>query len=249
MIVLFSDFGLEGPYIGQVKAALYGSQPEVPVIDLFSDAPVHNPKASAYLLAAYCQSFADNTVFLAVVDPGVGGSRQALVVRAQNRWFVGPDNGLFELVIRNTKKTAQYWEIIWRPQALSSTFHGRDLFAPIAAQIAGDSGTIDDKSCFAPLKSGHIQRPDWPDDLCEIVYIDHFGNAITGIRACQMHRRFGLIAAGKKIPAAETFTCVKAGDMFCYANSNGLVEIAANQGRASDILGMQIGGKIEISGM
>src|SRR5215813_9228487 len=100
MIVLFTDFGLTGPYTGQVKAVLHHLAPEVPVVDLFADAPSRNPKASAYLLAAYAVWFPAGTVFLAVVDPGVGGERPAVAVAADGRWFVGPGNGLLEIVQR-----------------------------------------------------------------------------------------------------------------------------------------------------
>ena len=95
MIVLFTDFGLSGPYVGQVKAVLYRLAPAVPVVDLFADAPTHDPRASAYLLASFRDEFPVGTVFECVVDPGVGSARAALAVEADGRWFVGPDNGLF----------------------------------------------------------------------------------------------------------------------------------------------------------
>ena len=96
MIVVFTDFGLQGPYTGQMKAVLHQLAPAVPVIDLFADAPIGNPKASAYLLAAYAQWFVAGTVFLCVVDPGVGGTRPPIILEADGRWYVGPGNGLFE---------------------------------------------------------------------------------------------------------------------------------------------------------
>src|SRR6202051_1160043 len=131
MIVLFTDFGLEGPYTGQVKAVLHRSAPGIPVIDLFADAPAGNPRAAAYLLAAYAVWFPTETVLLSVVDPGVGGTRAPVVVESDGRWYVGPENGLFELV-RRRGRAVKSWEIDWRPEALSASFHGRDLFAPVA---------------------------------------------------------------------------------------------------------------------
>ena len=135
MIALFTDFGLQGPYTGQIKAVLYDMAPGVPVIDLFADAPAGNPQASAYLLSAYSAWFPERTVFLCVVDPGVGGARPALVVEADGRQYVGPGNGLFELVRRRARETRTV-EIDWRPERLSASFHGRDLFAPVAAMLA-----------------------------------------------------------------------------------------------------------------
>ena len=100
MIALFTDFGLEGPYIGQVKAVLHAGAPGVPVIDLVADAPAHEPQLAAYLLAALVREFPAGTVFLGVVDPGVGGAREAVIVEADGRLYVGPHNGLFEIVLR-----------------------------------------------------------------------------------------------------------------------------------------------------
>jgi S-adenosyl-L-methionine hydrolase (adenosine-forming) len=135
MIVLFTDLGLHGPYTGQMKAVLHERVPASPVIDLFADAPAGNPKASAYLLAAYAAWFSAGTIFLCVVDPGVGGKRPAIILEADSRWYVGPGNGLFELVQRRAEKT-QSFDIAWKPELLSASFHGRDLFAPVAAPAA-----------------------------------------------------------------------------------------------------------------
>src|SRR5215472_6656404 len=132
MIVLFTDFGLQGPYTGQMKAVLHQMAPGVPAIDLFADAPVGNPKASAYLLAAYAEWFAAETVFLCVVDPGVGGTRPPLILEADGRWYVGPGNGLFELVQRRASG-ARCLEGGRRPERLSANFHAPDGEAPVAA--------------------------------------------------------------------------------------------------------------------
>jgi S-adenosylmethionine hydrolase len=112
MIVLFTDFGLHGPYTGQMKAVLHRMAPGTPVIDLFADAPVGNARASAYLLAAYAAWFPAGSVFLSVVDPGVGGRRPAMILRADCRWYVGPGNGLFELIQRRAGN-ASSWDIGW----------------------------------------------------------------------------------------------------------------------------------------
>src|SRR5262249_28737163 len=134
-IVLFTDFGLEGPYTGQMKAVLRREAPAAELIDLFADAPTGDPKRSAYLLAAYAPWFPLGTVFLCVVDPGVGGTRAPVFLEADGRFYVGPENGLFELVLRRAQNT-RCGEILWRPARLSASFHGRDLFAPVAATLA-----------------------------------------------------------------------------------------------------------------
>src|SRR5260370_34171647 len=135
MIVMCTDCGLEGPYTGQVKAVLHRTAPGVPVIDLFADAPAGKPKPAAYLLAAYATWFPPGTVLLAVVDPGVGGARAAVIVEAEERWYDGPDNGLFELGTRRAT-VARSWGIGRRPEAPSASFHGRGLGAPVAGDPA-----------------------------------------------------------------------------------------------------------------
>ena len=240
VIVLFTDFGLQGPYTGQMKAVLQQMAPAVPVIDLFADAPVGNPKASAYLLAAYAEWFAVGTVFLCVVDPGVGGTRPPVMLEADGRWYVGPGNGLFELVQRRAI-SARCWDIDWKPERLSTSFHGRDLFAPVAAMLSRS-----EPPPGRPRKDGAHRRTDWPDDLSEIVYIDHYGNAITGLRAVTLSRDAKLVAADRLLERAWTFGDRPPGTAFWYENSNGLVEVAVNRGRADRELGLAIGSPIDI---
>ena len=214
--------------------------PGIPVIDLFADAPVGDPKASAYLLAAYAAWFPAGTVFLCVVDPGVGGHAPAIILEADGRWYVGPGNGLFELVQRRARETRS-WDIDWKPERLSASFHGRDLFAPVAAMLArGDSPP------GRPRDDSADRRADWPDDLWEIVYVDHFGNAMTGLRAAMLPPEARLSAAGRVLEHAGTFGDRPPGMAFWYENSNGLAEIAVNQARADRELELAIGTQVEI---
>ncbi len=240
MIVLFTDFGLHGPYTGQMKAVLHQMAPGIPAIDLFSDAPVGNPKASAYLLAVYGQWFPAGTVFLGVVDPGVGGTRPSVIVEADGRWYVGPGNGLFELIQRRAAETSS-WDIDWKPERLSASFHGRDLFAPVAAMLARG-----EPPPGKPRLDEADRRRDWPEDLAEIVYIDHFGNAMTGLRAAGLPAGTRLATADRVLEGAMTFSDRPPGTAFWYGNSNGLAEIAVNQGRADRELALAIGSPVEI---
>ncbi len=173
MIVLFTDFGLEGPYIGQVEAVLQQQAPGVPVIKLFSDLPPFDIEGAAYLLPAYAGGFPPGTVFLCVVDPGVGSARPGVVVQADTHWYVGPNEGLFSQVMRRAGRIT--CRELALPANASSSFHGRDVFAPAAARVA--RGVPVDGE---PVATTALARPDWPDDLYRVVYIDRFGNAITG---------------------------------------------------------------------
>lgn len=175
-----------------------------------------------------------NSVFLCVVDPGVGGNRLPVVLEADRRWFVGPENGLLNTVAVHSD--ACQWSIIkWRPQSLSASFHGRDLFAPIAARIAdGDSG-----AAICPFSGPDLAG--WLNDLDEIVYIDHYGNAITGRRYSKGLQDKLIIIEGMTVMQGRTFASVAKGHAFWYENSCGLVEIAVNQGRADRILELAVG--------
>ncbi|CDK98225.1 conserved protein of unknown function [Magnetospirillum gryphiswaldense MSR-1 v2] len=235
-ICLFTDFGTTGPYVGQVKAALHVHAPGVPVIDLMADAPAFDPMASAYLLAALLPQMPADAVIMAVVDPGVGGARLPLIVQVDGRFLVGPDNGLLALVLRRAVNS-RVWAITWRPQTLSATFHGRDLFAPVAAALA--AGTRPD-DLAAPLSQGMVGG-DWPDDLARIVYIDPYGNAMTGLReSCVLADQF-LHVGNYALPPARTYSDTVPGAGFWYVNSIGLVEISVNRGHAARQLTLNVG--------
>jgi S-adenosylmethionine hydrolase len=235
-IVLFTDFGAGDLYLGQVKAILQRLAPGVPVIDLLHEAPVFNVRASAHLLAAMVGGFAEDSVFLTVVDPGVGGARNALVVKADDRWYVGPDNGLLSVVGARAVK-GDCWRIVWQPEPLSDSFHGRDLFAPVAATLAVQSGLPKDWFEHA----GTLDVEFGGDDLPEIIYIDHYGNAHTGIRARGIPREALLVAGERRLPFARVFSEVAEAAVFWYENSLGLVEIAVNCGHAAQLLNLKIG--------
>lgn len=240
MIVTFTDFGVAGPYLGQLHAALLQDASAARVIDLMADAPIENPRAAAYLLAAFSKGFAPGTVFLCVVDPGVGtDQRPPVVLRAGDRWYVGPDNGLLDIVARRYPP-AECWEIIWRPDYLSASFHGRDLFAPIASWI--DSG-VDISDRLRVLPGGCARG--WPDDLREVIYIDHFGNAITGIRSASVAMNSVLLIGEHRFHRARTFGEAIGSNGFWYENSSRLIEVAVNRGRAADQFGLSIGARVE----
>jgi S-adenosylmethionine hydrolase len=240
MIVLFTDFGRSRLYTGQVVAALERDAPCVPVVDLLDDLPAFRVQGAAYLLAALTEPFPPGSVFLSVVDPGVGGARRPAVVRAGGQWFVGPDNGLFEIVLRRCERP-RAWHITWTPPRLSASFHGRDLFAPVAAGLA-----LGRPVPGTPCAVEAIRRPDWPEDLAEIIYVDAYGNAITGIRSTAMAVDAGLRAGETRIARARTFSDVPEGSFLCYENANGLIEIARNQGRAADALGLAPGSSVVV---
>jgi S-adenosylmethionine hydrolase len=235
MILLFTDFGSEGPYLGQIEAILCRKAPDARVIRLLNDAPTGKPALAGYLLAAICREFPPGSVFLAVVDPGVGGERLPVVLKADGRWFVGPDNDLFNTVAVQSGN-AEWWIIDWRPDRLSASFHGRDLFAPVAGRLA--RGEHDDVG--RPFPRPEIDE--WPADAGVVVYIDHYGNAISGLRySSGLDGKTLLLDEQHPVRQANTFSDVKPGEAFWYCNSSGLVEVAVNLGRADQRFGLQPG--------
>ncbi|MBY0511546.1 MAG: SAM-dependent chlorinase/fluorinase [Rhodospirillaceae bacterium] len=243
MIFLYTDFGREGPYMGQMEAVLRRAA-DVPVITLLADAPAFDVRGNAYLLAAYTRDVQPDDVVLCIVDPGVGTERHALVMRADGRWFVGPDNGLMSIVARRAAR-CDLWRITWRPENLSASFHGRDLFAPIAALLAkAGLNAAGDK--LLSVNAEAIQRPAYTDQYAAIITFDRYGNAITGLDVSTVDPRAMITCAGHLISPAATFGAVPEGQVFWYGNSSGLVEIAVNQGNARQLLNLQAGMALRI---
>lgn len=176
MIILITDYGHSDPYVGQLKLKIHSICPSIQIIDLMHGLPKFNIDTAAILLPTITPDIEDNAVILCIVDPGVGGNRKPIVIKADQKFYIGPDNGVFDHIIKYATQVEKY-EIKWKPESLSISFHGRDLFAPIAARIACD--TIDfnhDLQLLTTDKQNlafHFNKT--------IIYFDHFGNAVTGI--------------------------------------------------------------------
>ncbi|MHB1213600.1 MAG: SAM hydrolase/SAM-dependent halogenase family protein [Thiobacillus sp.] len=238
MIVLFTDFGHRDPYVGQVKARLAEHAPTQLVVDLLHDVPDFNPHAGAHLLAAFASGFPPGSVFLAVVDPGVGTPRDAVVVLAGGRWFVGPDNGLLSVLTARHTDT-RLWRITWQPDGVPATFHGRDVFAQIAAEIASGEFPTDKLAALDKLAVEFDAG-----DLARVIYLDHFGNAWTGVRGVPNDARVS--AAGVPFTHSESFGFAGKGEGFWFNNSVGLLELAVNRGSAAATYGLKVGDPVKV---
>ncbi len=236
-IFLFTDFGFAGPYVGQMIGAIAALDRRLRVIDLMHDAPRMRPDLAAYLLPAVCRDLPEDAVVVAVVDPGVGGARAALCLECDGRTFIGPDNGLLSR-LHGIERLAV---IDWRPALLSNSFHGRDLFAPVAAMHAQGRAVA-----AHPLELAAMVGHDWPARLARVVYIDAYGNCMTGIPAQDLPSAHRLRVGDSWITAATTFGDVAPGTPFWYRNSQGLVEIAANRASAAELLALELGDKIRL---
>jgi len=237
-IVLFTDFGAQDLYVGQVKAVLAARAPRARVIDALHAAPAFDIDASAHLLAALAPRYPRGSVFLAVVDPGVGGTRDAIVVEADGRTFVGPDNGLLSVLWARARRR-RCSRIVWRPAGLSASFHGRDLFAPVAAALAGRRLPRH----WAVASRGPRVRLG-ADDRAAVIYIDQYGNAITGLRDDRRPRDARLRVGRRRLRFARVFEDAPRNGAFWTVNSLGMVEIAANRASAARRLGLRVGRRV-----
>lgn len=240
-IFLFTDFGSADIYVGQVKSMLHAHSPASAVVDLANDLAPFEIAAAAHLLAALAGRLPEGGVTIAVVDPGVGSPRAAVAIFADGRWFVGPDNGLLSVVTARATSAVCY-ELDPLKGPLSASFHGRDLFAPHAAALArGDAG-------HATLRLRHrLDVELGAADLARIVHVDHYGNAITGIRAALARSEQSLVVRNNTLRRARVFSETAIGELFWYENSIGLIEIAANQASAARLLGLAVGDDVRVS--
>jgi hypothetical protein len=178
----------------------------------------------------------DGTLFVAVVDPGVGSPRRAIMVTTERFWFVAPDNGLLSRVVGGPGPVKIQTIALPDLPRRSKTFDGRDLFAPAAAVICR-GGSVPGES----LDPHSLVGRDWPEELAEIIYLDAYGNAVSGLSGEGLSHEQTLTVNGHRVAYAETFSAVPSGRPFWYVNANGLVEVAVNRGSAAAAFALDIG--------
>ncbi len=243
LITLLTDFGSRDAYVASMKGVILGLNPEAVLIDLTHDLPPQDIRAGAFVLAAVAPYFPEGTIHLAVVDPGVGTQRRALAARARGQFWVGPDNGLFTLIFRTVTDLAVVSledEAYFRPQ-VSATFHGRDIFAPVAAHLS--LGV--DLAQFGPPIPAPVSLL-WPVPVFtsesvrgEIIYVDRFGNLVTNLEAAAFQawladRDFCLKVGSQTIRRlAHTYMDGAPGEFLALVGSHGYLEIACNQDSAA----------------
>lgn len=255
LITLTTDFGHRDWFVGAMKGVILGQTPGVTIVDLTHAVPSGDIRAGAFALLAGCRCFPRATVHVAVVDPGVGGSRPALAVRTTDYYFLGPDNGVLSFALARERVRAVRRiqnERLFR-QPVSATFHGRDVFAPVAAYLAGGG----DFAGVGPEAGGFVRLP-WPEPQAakdgwagEVVYVDHFGNAITNLGPEQLGSRAApgveLVLPGRKrCPVAACYQAAPAGQPLGIVGSCGLLEVAVNGGSAARSLGLRVGSKVQV---
>ena len=247
MITFLTDFGTSDSYVGEVKGVLASLAPGIPVVDISHSISPGNIRAGAHILGRTWHRYPGGTVHLVVVDPGVGGTRAAIAVQSGGHYFVGPDNGVLTSAFFNSAPVVVELPV---PDGAAATFHGRDLFAPIAARLAHGE-RIESLGELLRRDPTHLVDPvPWYQGksvIGEVLYVDHFGNLVTNLTEDLVPGYAVLEVEDFEIgPLRRTFGDVPTGELLAYIGSGNTVEIAVRDGSASRRLGIGVGGRIRV---
>ena len=241
VITLLTDFGTADGYVGEMKGVLLARVPEATLVDITHDIPPQDIEAARLTLARVWRRFPAGTVHVVVVDPGVGTDRVALAVSSDERFLVGPDNGVLSPALLLTDASVVALEV---PSTASPSFHGRDVFAPAAAALALGS---DLHALGSPVMQPRLRRTPEPQRtgdgalMGEVISIDRFGNAITNLVAL----RPGMVeAAGVSLPLRRTYGEAPVGAPVAIVGSSGLIELAVRDGNAARTLRLTRGSAV-----
>jgi S-adenosylmethionine hydrolase len=244
-VTLLTDFGTADSYVAEMKGVLLSGAPAAVLVDVSHAVSPGDIRSAAYILGRAWHHFPRGTVHLVVVDPGVGTTRAALALSAHHHSFVGPDNGVFTPVLRDTEVTAVVLPI---PESASPTFHGRDVFAPAAAALASGGGlqSLGEPLVGIPERLAYtLPRQEGKTVIGEIVYIDRFGSLITNLTADLVPNYAKLEVEDLDLgPLRRTFNDVTTGGLLAYVGSGGAIEIAVRNGSAARRLGVGVGGRV-----
>jgi S-adenosylmethionine hydrolase len=243
VVTLLTDFGTADGYVGEMKGVLLSALPESVIVDVAHDVLPHDTEGARLALARYWRRYPAGTVHLVVVDPGVGAGRAAIAVQSDGRYLVGPDTGALSPALLVAGAHVIRLPI---PRSASSTFHGRDVFAPAAAALA--SGTRLD-ALGPPFASPIVRRTPEPRRAAdgavigEVIYIDRFGNAITNLLA----PHGGTVEVeGRLLPIRSAYFDAEPGDYLALTGSSGLLEIARREGSAAAGLRLERGATVSL---
>ncbi|HEB76166.1 MAG TPA: hypothetical protein ENJ04_07435 [Nitrospirae bacterium] len=257
VITLTTDFGTRDPFVGQMKGVILNTNPDVELVDITHDISPHNIREGAVLTGMSYEYFPPRTIHLAVVDPGVGSGRRPIIVATQNHYFVGPDNGLFSMIYMKERDSFRVIHITSDHYFLnkdSTTFHGRDIFAPVAAWLAKGIPVDHFGTLIEDFMNIHLPEPTAPSRNTiegEVIYIDRFGNAITNVSSDLLNDavnggRMKVVLKGRMVPLRSCYADVDDKGLYCLINSFGLLEFFICRGSAAESFGIRIGDTVGI---
>ena len=257
VITLTSDFGLQDPFVGVMKGQILARFPGATIVDLTHEVLAHWPVEAGFWLARAYPYFPKGTVHVAVVDPGVGGPRGIAIVEGDGHLFLAPDNGLLGSVVEALatpvlRQLSDAYVASLGVRRPSATFHGRDIFAPVAAELAAGRAAPDALGeQVTELVPGWLEAPTESAGQITgaVVTIDHFGNLITNIEGAVLHTlaRAAVRIGGVEIPLRRTYADVRPGDYLALVNSFGVLEIARAEQSAAEGLGLARGAPVTVS--
>jgi S-adenosyl-L-methionine hydrolase (adenosine-forming) len=258
VVTITTDFGHQGPFVATMKGMILTRLPNARIIDVTHEVPVYWPAEAGFWLARSYEYFPSGSVHIAVVDPGVGTKRDIIAIEADAHVFLAPDNGLLAPIVGRAKNVSIHRVELagaksrFKLPTPSATFHGRDIFAPLAAEIAAGRAQVAD---LGPAITEII--PAWVEDPAVsadhvngvVITIDHFGNLITNIEAALVHRFRNPIVrtGGHSFPLRRTYGDARPGDFLALINSFGVVEIARAEQSAAEGLGLGRGAPVSIT--
>jgi S-adenosylmethionine hydrolase len=249
VITLLTDFGTADGYVAAMKGAIREIAPDVFLDDAAHDIPAGDVPAAAWALGAYWDRYPQGTVHLIVVDPGVGSARRAVAADVRGRRFVCPDNGILTRVIAScARDEIAVVEIDPPRDAISSTFHGRDLFAPVAARLAAGAAldTIGRGCNDVVLLT--LPQPSRDNGMArgEVIHVDRYGNLITNIPAAWVTAGARARIGGRELPCARTYSDVAPGLPLAVIGSRSMLEISVRDGSAAELLQADRGSEVEV---
>lgn len=261
-IVLLTDFGNEDPYVGQMKGVIAGIAPDARIIDLCNNVPSHNIFVASAFLKGSIRFFPKGSVFAVVVDPGVGTDRKSIIVKSYDRYFVGPDNGFVTEIVEGYPR----WEAvqIHNPKYMlldiSATFHGRDIFAPVAAHLWNGVSLNSIGPRLEKLTLLRIRRPEHVGGVVRgiVTHVDHFGNAWTNVSRAFLDgigwmedakKIFVKVGSSEFVGLRRTYMDGESGMAMALINSFNVLEIGWAGGSAKEIMGIREGAEVEVRRM
>jgi S-adenosylmethionine hydrolase len=253
IITLLTDFGSEDYFVGAMKGTILSINSAACIVDITHEIPPQDIRAAAFNLLAAYKNFPSGTIHIGVVDPGVGSARRGIIIECASQFFVGPDNGLFSWICEregNFRAIHLTNENFFR-HPVSNTFHGRDIFAPVAAALSNGAALED----FGPVIDDLVQleslEPRIVDGVIEatIIHIDRFGNCITNLTSDHLAAGIKLVINGREVSFFRKFFAdnrMGQGDLFCLVGSAGFVEIAAQNSSAAKVLEARRGDSVSV---
>jgi S-adenosyl-L-methionine hydrolase (adenosine-forming) len=247
IITLTTDFGLSDPFVGIMKGVILGITPDAQLVDISHDIRSYDTTEAAFMIENAYRYFPEGTVHVVVVDPGVGSTRRPIAASSHGQFFVAPDNGVLSTVLQNETYHIQNSGLFLK--SVSQTFHGRDIFAPVAAHLASGTPleTVGTRISDFIKKPLPVPRREGRKLVGTILRIDKFGNVVTNVRRSDLSSGFTMRVAGTPITRlCANFSEAEPGEFFAVEGSTGYIEIALNQASAADRLNLASGAEIEV---